>query len=159
MAARKSPALTVDIIIVRKDGSIVLIKRLNPPFQGEWAIPGGFVEYGETVETAAMREAKEETGIEVELTQIVGVYSDPNRDPRGHTVSICFLAREVGGELRANTDAKEARSFHPPSLPRRLAFDHEQMLIDAAAKNEKQFSASIPRRAQTRGSSLKTQKE
>jgi 8-oxo-dGTP diphosphatase len=160
MTARRGPALTVDIIIIRKDGSIVLIKRRNPPFQGEWAIPGGFVEYGETVETAATREAKEETGIEVELTQIVGVYSDPNRDSRGHTVSICFLAREVGGELRANTDANEARSFHPSSLPKRLAFDHEQMLIDAATKNEKRFSAiSFPRGAQTRGSSLKTQKE
>jgi 8-oxo-dGTP diphosphatase len=134
MTSRKSPALTVDIIIIRKDGSIVLIKRRNHPFQGEWAIPGGFVEYGEKVETAATREAKEETGIDVELTKIVGVYSDPSRDPRGHTVSICFLAREVGGELKADTDAKEARSFYPSSLPRRLAFDHEQMLADASIK-------------------------
>jgi 8-oxo-dGTP diphosphatase len=131
MMARKSPSLTVDIIIIRKDGSIVLVKRLNPPFQGEWAIPGGFVEYGETVEAAAIREAKEETGLDVELAKIVGVYSDPNRDPRGHTVSICFLAHEVHGELRADTDAKEARSFQTKSLPSRLAFDHARMLADA----------------------------
>jgi 8-oxo-dGTP diphosphatase len=131
---RRSPSLTVDIVIHRKDRSIVLVKRRNPPFQGEWAIPGGFVEYGETVEAAAVREAREETGLNVELLQIVGVYSDPKRDPRGHTVSICFLAREIGGELEANTDAKEAKSFPMSSLPSRLAFDHAQMLADASAK-------------------------
>jgi 8-oxo-dGTP diphosphatase len=129
--ARRSPSLTVDIVIIRKDGSIVLVKRRNPPFQGEWAIPGGFVEYGEMVEAAAIREAREETGLDVELIRIVGVYSDPNRDPRGHTVSICFLAHEVRGELRAKTDAKEAKSFKIKSLPSRLAFDHTRMLADA----------------------------
>jgi 8-oxo-dGTP diphosphatase len=134
--ARRGPVLTVDIVITRKDGSIVLIRRRNPPFQGEWAIPGGFVEYGETVEQAAVREAKEETGLDVELVRIVGVYSDPNRDPRGHTVSICFLAGEVGGELKADTDAKEARSFASSSLPAKLAFDHAQMLADAEAKKQ-----------------------
>jgi 8-oxo-dGTP diphosphatase len=132
--ARRGPLLTVDIVIRRKDGSIVLIRRRNPPFQGEWAIPGGFVEYGETVEAAALREAKEETGLDVELVKIVGVYSDPKRDPRWHTVSVCFLASEVGGELRADTDAKEARSFALSMLPARLAFDHARMLADAEAK-------------------------
>lgn len=82
----RNPALTVDIVIKREDGSIILVKRLNPPFKDEWALPGGFVEYGETVETAAKREAKEETGVEIELIRIIGVYSAPNRDPRGHTV-------------------------------------------------------------------------
>lgn len=133
---RRSPALTVDIITIRKDGSIVLVKRRNPPFQGQWAIPGGFVEYGETVEAAAVREAKEETGLNVELAEIVGIYSDPNRDPRGHTVSICFLAREIGGELRADTDAKEAKSFCVSSLPSGLAFDHARMLADARVRNQ-----------------------
>jgi len=137
---RKSPVLTVDVIIVRKDGSIILVKRMNPPFKGDWALPGGFVEYGETIEAAAAREAKEETGVDIELSKIVGVYSAPGRDPRGHTVSICYLAREVGGELRADTDAKEARGFHPSSLPKRLAFDHEKMLIDAEIRNGKSFS-------------------
>jgi len=129
--ARRSPLLTVDIIITREDGSIVLIRRRNPPFQGQWAIPGGFVEYGETVEEAAVREAKEETGLDVELIRMIGVYSDPNRDPRGHTVSVCFLAREVGGQLKADTDAKEARRFASSSLPTTLAFDHARMLADA----------------------------
>jgi 8-oxo-dGTP diphosphatase len=131
---RKGPALTVDIVIRRNDGSVVLVRRRNSPFKGEWALPGGFVEYGETVEAAARREAKEETGLDVELVKIVGVYSDPNRDPRGHTVSICFLAREVGGELRADSDAKDAKSFHPSSLPPRLAFDHLRILADAGVK-------------------------
>ena len=131
--ANRGPALTADIIIRRKNGSIVLVKRRNPPFQGEWAIPGGFVEYGETVEAAAVREAREETGLDVELSKIIGVYSDPNRDPRGHTVSVCFLANEVGGELRADTDAKEAKSFASSSLPSKLAFDHGRMLADAGA--------------------------
>jgi 8-oxo-dGTP diphosphatase len=134
--ARRSPALTVDIIIIRKGGSIVLVKRLNPPFQGEWAIPGGFVEYGETVEAAAKREAREETGLDVELDRIVGVYSDPNRDPRGHAVSICFLAHEVRGQLRANTDAKEAKDFRLSSLPSRLAFDHARILADAEVEKQ-----------------------
>jgi 8-oxo-dGTP diphosphatase len=131
---RKKPVLTVDIVIARSDGSVVLVRRRHDPFKGEWAIPGGFVEYGETVEEAAKREAKEETGLDVELTKIVGVYSDPNRDPRGHTISICFLAREVGGELRADSDAKDAKYFHPSSLPSRLAFDHARILMDAGVK-------------------------
>lgn len=135
--ARKSPALTVDIIIVRKDGSVILVKRMNSPFKGYWALPGGFVEYGETVETAAVREAKEETGIDIELAGIVGVYSSPDRDPRGHTVSICYLAREVGGELRADTDAEEARSFKLTSLPEKLAFDHDQMLTDSQVRKRR----------------------
>jgi 8-oxo-dGTP diphosphatase len=120
-----------------KDRSIVLVKRLYPPFKGQWALPGGFVEYGETVEAAAIREAKEETGIDVNLIKIVGVYSAPNRDPRGHIVSICFIGREMSGELRPDTDAKEAISFQASSLPKKLAFDHEQMLADAGVRNGK----------------------
>ena len=135
---RRGPALAVDIVIRRNNGSVVLVRRRNNPFKGEWAIPGGFVEYGETVEAAARREAKEETGLIVELIKIVGVYSDPNRDPRGHTVSICFLAREVGGELRGDSDAKDAKSFHPSSLPPRLAFDHERILMDAGVNRWEQ---------------------
>ncbi|WXG42537.1 MAG: NUDIX hydrolase [Promethearchaeati archaeon SRVP18_Atabeyarchaeia-1] len=131
---RKGPALTVDILIQSHGGSVVLVKRRNPPFKGEWAIPGGFVEYGETVEAAAKREAKEETGLEVELIKIIGVYSDPNRDPRGHTVTICFLARQVGGELRADSDAESVRTFQSSSLPARLAFDHDRILADAGIK-------------------------
>ncbi len=126
---RQAPLLTVDIVIQRKDNSIILIKRKKSPFIDYWPIPGGFVEYGETVEHAAIREAKEETGLDVEIEKLIGVYSDPDRDPRGHVVSIAFLAKEVGGELMANTDAKEAKSFK--KIPKKLAFDHDKILKDA----------------------------
>ncbi|RLI30286.1 NUDIX hydrolase, partial [Candidatus Bathyarchaeota archaeon] len=92
---KRLPRIAVDVVIVRKDGSIVLIKRKNEPFKDHWAIPGGFVEYGERVEEAAIREAKEETGLEIRIKKLVGVYSDPNRDPRGHVISITYLAEET----------------------------------------------------------------
>ena len=125
-----SPRLAVDIVVEFPDGEIVLIRRGVEPFKGKWAIPGGGVEVGETVEQAALRETKEETGLEVELDRILGVYSDPDRDPRGHTVSIVYHATPTGGELRADTDAAEAiktRDF----LKFPLAFDHRQILEDA----------------------------
>lgn len=124
----RRPVLTVDVVI-RYRGGYVLVKRLNEPFKGWWAIPGGIVEYGETVEQAAIREAKEETGLDVKLLGLIGVYSDPHRDPRGHYVSIAFLAEAVGGELKPSTDAKEAAVFTEP--PERLAFDHARILEDA----------------------------
>ncbi len=121
--------LAVDVII-RGPGGVVLIKRKNEPFKGRWALPGGFVNYGERVEYAATREVKEETGLRVKLGKLVGVYSDPKRDPRGHTVSACYLARRAGGRLRASSDAQEARIFkHIPW--RKLAFDHARILKDA----------------------------
>lgn len=129
MEKKRRPLLTVDVIIRRKDRSIVLIKRRNPPFQNFYALPGGFVEYGETVEEAAVREAKEETGLKVKISKLVGVYSDPDRDPGGHVVTIAYLAEEVGGRLRHGTDAEEARSFK--KIPPKLAFDHQKILKDA----------------------------
>jgi len=121
--------LTVDIII-RAPGGVVLIKRRNEPFEGRWALPGGFVGYGERIEDAAVREAKEETGLGVKLGKLVGVYSDPNRDPRGHVVSVCYSAKRAGGRLISSSDAKEARIFkHIPW--RKLAFDHARILKDA----------------------------
>jgi 8-oxo-dGTP diphosphatase len=124
----RSPKLTVDAIILVED-SVVLIKRKNPPFRGKWALPGGFVEYGETVENAAKRETWEETGLDVEIDGLFGVYSEPGRDPRGHTVSVCFLCKVIGGELRAGTDSADARKFRLSRLPE-LAFDHEKILND-----------------------------
>lgn len=121
--------LTVDAVIPYK-GGIVLVKRRNEPFKDYYALPGGIVEYGERVESALIREVKEETGLIVEPYKIVGVYSDPNRDPRGHFVSICFIALPKGGELKAGSDAKDVGVFKLDSLPK-LAFDHEKMVEDA----------------------------
>jgi len=127
----KSPLLTVDTVII-ENSSILLIKRKNDPYQGFWALPGGFVEYGETVENAAVRETKEETGIDVKLDDLVGVYSDPDRDPRGHTVTVCFLGIKIGGTLRSATDAEDARYFDLNKIKTfDLAFDHEMIIQDA----------------------------
>lgn len=131
MSEYRNPALTVDIII-QKDSQIVLIKRENPPFKGSWAIPGGFVDYGEMVEHAAHREALEETSLDVKLNHLVGVYSDPSRDPRGHTVTVAYTASIQGGMLRADDDAADARFIDIDkldSIP--LAFDHKQILKDS----------------------------
>ena len=126
-----TPSLTVDIIILVRD-KIVLIKRLNPPYQGTWALPGGFVDIGETVEEAAVREALEETGLDVDLKEMVGVFSDPERDPRGHTVTICFTS--LGhGILSASSDALDAELFDPDDLPE-LAFDHKMIIQTARDK-------------------------
>lgn len=131
MTEYRNPALTVDTIIIN-DESIVLIKRLNNPYKNHWAIPGGFVEYGEKVETAAVREAKEETGLDIELTKLVGVYSDPNRDPRGHTVTVAYTAKIIGGTLKSDSDAMDARFFKFEELKNiDLAFDHEEILKDS----------------------------
>lgn len=125
----RSPRLTVDILI-RIDGSsdrIVLIKRKFPPHG--WAIPGGFVDWGETLEAAAVREALEETSLRVRLVRQFHVYSDPSRDPRGHTVSVVFLAG-ADETPRAGDDAGEARVFRREDLPSPLVFDHAQILDD-----------------------------
>lgn len=125
----KHPAVTVDAVIV-KDGKIALIKRKNEPFKGCWALPGGFVDYGEKVEDAAVREALEETSLHVELLALLGVYSDPKRDPRGHTVGVIYIASVMSGELKAADDAAEA-VWHDISEPVELAFDHGVIYADA----------------------------
>jgi len=120
---RRGPALVVDAI-VEKDGAILLIKRKNPPYQGQWAIPGGFVEYGEKVEDAVKRELMEEAGIKIEITGILGVYSDPSRDPRGHVASVCYTAT-TEDKVKAGSDAAEARYFALENIKMdELAFDH-----------------------------------
>ena len=128
MAGPETPKLTVDVVIPVEKG-VVLIRRGSGPFGGQWALPGGFVEVGETVEQAAVREAAEETGLAVELARLVGVYSDPDRDPRGHNVSVAFLARVLSGELAAATDASEASVLDPRLVD--LAFDHRRIIDDA----------------------------
>lgn len=128
----KHPLLTVDAIIMCNNERIVLIRRKNNPFKGSWALPGGFVEYGETVESAVLREIKEETGLEIELKGIIGVYSHLDRDPRGHIITICYKAQKTGGELKADTDASEVICIRKKNLSTyQLAFDHEQIIKDA----------------------------
>lgn len=124
----RTPLLAVDCVIFFGEG-IVLIRRKNPPFQGHYALPGGFVEEGESTEVAVVREAKEETGLDIELQGVVGVYSDPNRDPRGHVVSMCYLSKGKG-VLSSGSDAQSAEVFSLDRLPT-LAFDHNRMIIDA----------------------------
>jgi 8-oxo-dGTP diphosphatase len=122
----RQPFVTVDIIIEYDDG-IVLIKRKNPP-EG-WALPGGFVDYGESLETAAIREAKEETGLDIELIRQFHTYSDPDRDPRHHTITTVFIAQGKG-ILTSGDDAREAAVFKRDNLPSMIAFDHKRILND-----------------------------
>jgi 8-oxo-dGTP diphosphatase len=131
MARPRTPLLTVDAVIELLDapGEIVLIERRHPPHG--WALPGGFVDVGETVEQAAVREAKEETGLSVTLVHLLGVYSDPARDPRGHTVSVVYVGRARGAP-RGGDDAGAAKGFRPESPPA-LAFDHGRILADYLA--------------------------
>ncbi len=123
----KNPFPTVDIIIELEGKGIVLIKRKNPPFG--WAIPGGFVDYGESIEDAAVREALEETSLNVELLRQFHVYSSPDRDPRFHTIATVFIARAAGTPIAAD-DAKDAGIFTKESLPDEIAFDHRKILDD-----------------------------
>ncbi|MBM3309242.1 MAG: NUDIX hydrolase [Candidatus Altiarchaeales archaeon] len=125
----KTPKLTVDGVVVDK-GNVLLVRRLNPPFRGFWALPGGFVDVGESVERAVVREILEETGLKVRVKKLVGVYSDPGRDPRRHTVSVCFLCQKVSGRLKSGSDSKEVSWFSLKKLPK-LAFDHREMIEDA----------------------------
>lgn len=125
----KIPSLTVDGIII-KEGKILLVKRGHAPYEGMWATPGGFVEYGETTEHAVVREVKEETGLETTLEVLVGVYSDPKRDPRKHVISIAYLLKDPIGEPKGGDDAKEAKWWDLDALPP-LAFDHDRIISDA----------------------------
>jgi ADP-ribose pyrophosphatase YjhB (NUDIX family) len=122
-----NPFPTVDIIIEQDEG-IVLILRRNEPRQ--WAIPGGFCDYGESLEEAAVREAREETGLEVELIEQFHTYSDPRRDPRQHNITTVYIARAIGGTLQAQDDAQDIGIFSEDDLPPQLAFDHDEILKD-----------------------------
>jgi len=125
-----TPALAVDAIIEMVDRPgrpIVLIERRNPPYG--WAIPGGFVDVGETLEAAVVREAREETSLDITLKLLLGIYSSPARDPRGHTVTPVYIA-EARGEPCAADDAKHLELFLPRQCPRPLAFDHDLIIAD-----------------------------
>jgi ADP-ribose pyrophosphatase YjhB (NUDIX family) len=121
----QNPIPTVDIIIEIESKGIVLIKRKNPPYG--WAIPGGFVDYGESLEEAAVREAKEETNLDVKLVRQFHTYSDPKRDPRHHSISTVYIGKG-DGIPRAKDDALEIGIFNESNLPAEIAFDHRSIL-------------------------------
>jgi 8-oxo-dGTP diphosphatase len=127
--------IAADAMIVdspRKPRRVVLIKRKNPPHEGMLALPGGFLDPDETIEQCCIREAKEETSLDVAIVRIVGVYSDPKRDPRGRTVTVTYLCNRVGGEVKGSDDASSAAWYDVKSLKHTvLAFDHTKMLADA----------------------------
>jgi 8-oxo-dGTP diphosphatase len=127
MSAPQTPLCTVDCIIQLTGDRIVLVRRAHEPLG--WALPGGFVDVGEPLHDAAIREAKEETGLVVDLSEQFFTYSDPARDPRGHNVSTVFIGW-AEGEPRGGDDAAEARAFAPDALPTDLCFDHRTILSD-----------------------------
>jgi 8-oxo-dGTP diphosphatase len=131
MAMPKTPLLTTDCVICDRDGRVLLIRRANEPFRGAYALPGGFVDIGETVEAACRREVLEEVGVAIAELRLVGVYSDPRRDPRGHTVSVAYLARmpdapnpKAGSDAAVAEWVKDWRELN-------LAFDHAKIIADA----------------------------
>ena len=138
MSKYKNPSLTCDVFIYDDDLNFILIKRMNDPFKDCWALPGGFVEYGESVEDAAIREAKEETNIDVELEELVNVYSAPDRDPRRHTVTVAYTARGDLNTRKADSDAKDIDVFQVEKLDSiNIAFDHAIIIKDCLDKAKK----------------------
>jgi 8-oxo-dGTP diphosphatase len=133
--APRGPKLTVDAWTRDRHGRVLLVRRGRPPFQGKWALPGGFCERGETTEEACAREVREETGVAVRVGGVRGVYSDPKRDPRGHTVSVLYDAVAVGGSARGGDDAADARWYSRRDLAGLdLAFDHSRIVHEQLAR-------------------------
>lgn len=127
MKKLKSPILTVDGIFL-EHGKILLVKQNKYPFFGSWVMPGGHVEYGETVEKAIKREMKEEVGVSVKIKKLFGVYSDPKRDPRYHTASVVYLLERRKGKIRLSKEASEFKYFSLNDLPKKIGFDHRKIL-------------------------------
>lgn len=130
MPPPKTPSLAVDAVVIDKAGRVLLIRRRHPPFEGSYALPGGFVDIGETVEDACRRELKEETGAKVGRIHLVGVYSDPSRDPRGHTCAVAYLGKARGAKVQAGDDAAAAE-WVSTWRREKLAFDHKRIIADA----------------------------
>lgn len=117
-------------------GKILLVKRAKYPFSGYWVLPGGHVDYGEKVEEALWREMEEELGIKVRIKKLIGVYSDPKRDPRYHTVSVVYLCQKTKGKIRLSNEASEFKYFSLKNLPQKIGFDHRQIINDFTARQK-----------------------
>lgn len=126
----RNPRVTVDGILIEHD-TVLLVRRDIPPFRGSWVLPGGHVEYGERTEKALKREMKEELGITVKIGNLIGVYSDPKRDPRGHRITVAYLMGRTRGVIRIDREASEYRFFSLNHLPKRMGFDHRIIVKDA----------------------------
>jgi 8-oxo-dGTP diphosphatase len=149
---RRQPRLTVDAWIEDPRGRVLLVRRGRAPFRGRWAFPGGFCEWGETTEESCAREALEETGLKVRIGDVLGVYSDPHRDPRGHTVSVLYDAKPVEGTARGGDDASDARWFTPGELAKLdLAFDHHEIVREQLARRRRGRPSSTGLRARRPG--------
>ena len=137
----KTPLVTVDGWVRDRRGRLLLVRRGGPPFRGKWALPGGFCEVGETTEACCAREVEEETGVRVRVGRLLGVYSDPRRDPRGHTVSALYEARPLRGQARGGDDAAEARWFTRRELGKlELAFDHGKIVREQLGRRGRRVS-------------------
>lgn len=129
-----TPLLTVDAVILFDKDKLILIRRKNPPFQGQYALPGGFVDIGETVEDACVRETLEETNVNVNIERLIGIYSDPKRDPRGHVVTIAYLCETLtdNEKPKAQDDASALEIIPISKVPSlKLAFDHMEIIKDS----------------------------
>lgn len=125
----KTPILSTDGILLER-GKILMVKRDIKPFCGYWTLPGGKVEYGERVEEAIKREMKEELGVSVRIKKLIGVYSDPKREPRYHSVSVAYFLERGKGKIKLNFEASGFKYFSLNKLPSRIGFDHRQIIND-----------------------------
>jgi 8-oxo-dGTP diphosphatase len=150
---KKVPRVTVDAWIVDGRGRLLLIRRGRPPFEGRWGLPGGFLDWRETTEDCCAREALEETGLEVEVGKLLGVYSAPDRDPRGHNVTVLYEATLVGGKAKGGDDAAEAKWFTARELEGvDYAFDHAEIVRELMARRARgRRRAAGPARRGRRG--------
>ena len=151
---KRMPRVTVDAFVLDRHGRLLLVRRGRPPFKGAWALPGGFCEWGETTESCCARETLEETGVRVRVERLLGVYSDPARDPRGHTVTVVYAARPVRGRSKAKgaDDAAEARWFERRELSGlAFAFDHGQIISHQLARARRAGPSRRARRGAARG--------
>ena len=137
-AKKKMPRLTVDAWVRDRSGRVLLVQRARPPFLGRWGLPGGFCEWKETTERCCARETREETGLTVAVGELLGVYSKPGRDPRGHNVTVLYAARRRKGTAKGGDDAADARWFTPRELTKlSFAFDHRAIVIEQLAKDRR----------------------